>query len=895
MIRIIGLLIALFICAQYTYAQKAVFFAGEVRDSTGAPLQFANVMAVDTVTKKMAGFAVTNTDGQFRISLESGRVYSLKLTFIGYAPMESLITPTESNELHQLFVMNNDGLELDELQIVAEMPVTIRGDTITYAADAFTQGDERKLEDVLEDLPGFQVEENGEIMVQGKKVDKVLIDGKEFFEGDSKLATKNLPANVVDKIQLLQNYNDIGPLSGLGPTDQLALNVELKEDKKEIVFGDLTAAGGPQNRYLGHANAFYYSKKTNLNLIADANNIGELAFTMSDYFRFAGGLGSLTERRGSRFNMSNDQLGIPMAERNSARSLNNELGAFNFSLTPSRNWKFSGFLIGSAVDNGFGSLSTRTYLQENNTLGETFLSGNSVKSQSGLGKFSADYAPNYNLHLSYQAFGRTANIENGSSQLSEVNAGVNEISGMQTQQPWAFEQQLRAFYSMSEKDILSMEIGQNMQHQDPSYDLKTTIQPFQGTIPMTTDDPFNLVQQRRVETDKLEMLGNYYRIINRTNHVNLSFGRTINDQTYSAQLFQNVAGGNQELDPATFGNNATFGFRDSFAGLLFRSKWKKLTWSPEINLHYYQVAHDQTTGSEKFDRLMWLPGFSAKWDIRSSQSLNFRYSLNASFMDIQKVMNNLVVTSYNFLETGNPNLRNSAFHSFSLDYRNFNMYSFFNFYGGLNYQIKEDDIQNNYAVSSWERIGIPVNVLPVNRELSGYLNLEKRFDEFRVGLDGNWTFSSVNNQLNQSSNTNLNFRQVYKGLISSRIWDKVSLRLTHELTINKYEGNQGANTFLNNETGFRTNWTMGKGFSWLTTYSITNYKSQSSTTNSQYDMLDSVLRYRKKGSPWEFSVEGLNILNTRSIRRDSFSDNLISTYSYDIQQRYYILRVMFDI
>jgi hypothetical protein len=404
-----------------------------------------------------------------------------------------------------------------------------------------------------------------------------------------------------------------------------------------------------------------------------------------------------------------------------------------------------------------------------------------------------------------------------------------------------------------------------------------------------------LLQHRTIETDKWEILGNYYRIINRTNHVNLSFGRTINDQSYSAHLFQNLAGGNVELDPATFSNDASFGFEDSFVGLLFRSKWKKLTWSPEMNLHYYQVAHDQTTGSEKFDRLIWLPGFSAKWDIRSSQSVNFRYSLNASFMDIQKVMSNLVVSSYNFLETGNPNLRNSTFHSFNLDYRNFNMYSFFNFYGGLNYQIKEDDIQNNFAISNWERIGIPVNVLPVNRELSGYLNVEKRFDDFRVGMDGNWTFSSVNNQLNQSSNKNVNFRQVYKGLISSRLWNKVSVRLSHEWTINRYEGNQGANTFVNNETGIRTNWTMGKGFSWLTTYSFTNYQSQSSETNSQYDMLDSVLRFRKKGSPWEFSIEGLNILNTRSIRRDSFSDNLISTYAYDIQQRYYVLRVMFDI
>ncbi len=893
--RITGLLAGLLLCLNIATAQKAIFFAGEVRDSTGAPLQFANVMAVDTTTNKMAGFAVTNPKGQFRISVASGGVYTLRITFIGYAPFERLIQPTESNDESIVFIMNSGGLRLDEVQVVAEMPVTIRGDTITYAADAFTQGDERKLEDVLEDLPGFQIEENGDIKVQGKKVDKVLIDGKEFFEGDSKLATKNLPANVVDKVQLLQNYNDISPLRGLGPTDQLALNVQLKEDKKEIVFGDLTAAGGPQERYLGHVNTFYYSRKTNLNLIADANNVGELAFTMNDYFRFAGGLGSLMSSRGSNFNMSSDQTGIPMAERNSARSLNNKLGAFNYSLTPKIGWKFSGFMIGSAVDNSFGSFSRRTYLQENSTLDETFRSGTDVDSRSGLGKFAVEYAPNYNLHMSYELFGRVANVNNSSDQLSEVGSTDNTISGLQSQKPWAIEQQLKAFYSFSEKDVASIELAHNRQHQDPRYNLGTTLQPFQGTIPLMASSTYDLLQRRRIETDKYEVLGNYYRILNRTNHINFSIGRTQNHQKYNAQLFQELDGGRDRLDDPEFGNDASFNFQDSFFGLRLKSKWGKLTWSPELNLHNYNVENQQTTEATQFDKWLLLPGFNAKFDIRNTQSITFNYAMNANFMDIQNVLNNLVVTSYNFLETGNPDLTNSLFHSLSLNYRNFNMYSFFNIYGGVNVQIKEDDIQYGFTINQWERIGLPINILPVNKEASGYLNLEKRFDNFRTSLDGNWTYSLVNNELDGTSNTNVNFRQTYKGLASTRFWKKLSVRLSHEIMVNKYKGNQNTSRFINNETGLRTSWKLTEALTWVVDYSYTNYENVSTSAKSQYEMMDSFLRYRKKGSPWEFSVEGLNLLDTRSIRRDSFSENLISTYTYDIQQRYFLLRVMFDI
>lgn len=894
MTRFLGPIVALLLCSSVT-AQKGIFFYGEVRDSTGAPLQFANVMAMDTTTQTMAGFAVTNMKGQFRISVKAGGTYLLKITFIGYAPFEELIQPTASNEEPFYFVLSNAGVSLEELQVVAEMPVTIQGDTITYLADAFTQGDERKLEDVLEDLPGFQVEEDGQIKVQGKEVDKVLIDGKEFFDGDTKLATKNIPANVVDKVQLLQNFNDISPLRRFNDSDQLALNVQLKEDKKQIVFGDLTGAVGPQDRYLGHANAFYYDDKTNLNLIADANNVGELAFTMSDYFRFAGGLGSFMSGRGSNFNVTSDQMGIPLAERNSARSLENELGAFNFSLSPHRSWKIGGFLIGSAVDNSFGSLSRRTYLQEEGTLDESFLSASNVDSRSGLGKLSVDYAPNYDVHLSYEIFGRTADTKNGSDQLSEVDLITNDISGELGQKPWAIEQQLRMFYSLGEKDVVSLELGHDSQYQDPTYNLGTTVQPFEGTIPLISGDTYDLSQQRVIETNKFEALGNYYRILNRTNHVNISFGRTNSMQDYSTRMFQEFESGSSELTDTDFRNDATFEFHDSFVGLLFRNKWGKLTWAPEINLHYYKVAHSQLTRADQFDRWMWLPGLSAKYDIRNSQSINFNYSASANFMDIQKVVNNLVVTSYNFLETGNPELGNSLSHSFSLNYRNFNMYTFFNIYGGVTYRIKEDDIQNGFTLNDWERIGIPVNVLPVNRDLSGYLNLEKRFDTFRLGLDGNWSYSLINNQLDDVANQNINFSQQYEGLVSTRLWEKLNIRLTQAITINRYEGNENISTFVTNESRIRTNWKIIKGLEWITTYALTNYRNRSANTDSQYDMLDSVVRFRKKGSPWEFSVEGLNMLNTRSIRRDSFSANLISTYTYDIQQRYFLFRVMFDI
>ncbi|MEQ8547213.1 MAG: carboxypeptidase-like regulatory domain-containing protein [Cyclobacteriaceae bacterium] len=888
-----GLIILL--CSWSVLAQGSVLFYGEARDSLGMPLQFANALAIDTTTQAMSGFAVTNLNGEFKLRLAQGKTYQLKITFIGYVPFERLITPTESNKIPYSFTLNSDITQLGAVEVVAEMPVTFRGDTIVYKVEAFNQGDERKLEDVLEDLPGFQIEENGEVKVQGKKVNKVLIDGKEFFDGDSKLATKNIPANVVDRVQVLQNYNDISPLQNVNESETLALNIQLKGDKKRMVFGDLTAGGGPQRRYYGHANVFYYDEKTSLNLIADANNIGELAFTMSDYFRFSGGLGSMMGNKGSNFNVSSDQLGIPMAERNTARSLDNQLAAFNMSIKPKYGWQITGFAIGSMVDNRFGSLSNRTYLQDQSTLDEVYTSSSSVNSKSGLSKLGIKYTPNPNFQIDYQIFGRLAEISNAEQDRSEVSGETNSITGSNTQSPWSIEQKLSAYYALGEKDVASVAFMHSFEHQDPIYNLGTTRRPFEDLLPLETAPTFGLSQHRMIDSESTELLASYYHIFNRKNHVNLSIGYTNNQQQFNAQLFEEIAGESRPFDSLAFRNQVDFRFEDFLVGILFKNKWKKLTWTPQLNFHHYDVSHNQLTGETGFERTMFLPGFNAKYEFTSSRSMSFKYEVNTNFMDVRSVASNFLITSYNSINQGNANLENSWMHSFNVDYRDFNMYNFFDIYGGVNYQRKMDDIRNSISVSQWERRNIPVNMAPINEELQGYLNLSKRFDNFRLTLDSRWTYSKLNNRLNELINTNTNQQQRYEGAFSTNIKKKLFIKLSHTFTGNYYEGNQGNSVFYNHESGIRLNWKITEDLSWINSYSLTSYENATANARSQFDLFDSALKYRKKGSPWEYTIQGINLLNTQSIRRDSFSENLISTYAYDIQQRYAVFKVMYDL
>jgi hypothetical protein len=115
-----------------------------------------------------------------------------------------------------------------------------------YDTDSFNTGSEKKLEDVLKNLPGVEVNDEGQIEVEGKRVQKVMLEGKDFFDGDSKLATQNIPSNVVSKIEVLRNFSEVSQLSNVVDNDDnLAINIRLKEGKKNFWFGEVSVGAGP--------------------------------------------------------------------------------------------------------------------------------------------------------------------------------------------------------------------------------------------------------------------------------------------------------------------------------------------------------------------------------------------------------------------------------------------------------------------------------------------------------------------------------------------------------------------------------------------------------------------------------------------------------------------------
>lgn len=861
-------------------AQNHIVLKGQTRDSTYAPIAFANVMAIDTVTQEMKAFAVTDVKGGFQLRLEANKVYEIKVTFVGYVPINEYLKLEKTPEDPFVIVMKESVSSLDEVTVVAEMPVLVQGDTISYKAEAFTKGDERKLEDVLAELPGFDIRDNGDIEVQGKKVDKVLVDGKEFFEGDTKLATKNIPADVVDRVQVLQNFNDIQPMQGLTNDDQLALNIELKSDKKRIVFGDIEAGGGPEKRYFGHANTFYYSPKTSVNFIGDGNNVGELALTLTDYFRMTGGMAALAARNGTNFRMDAGDAGIPLSDRNSASDLTNLLGALNVTTRPTEKLQLTGFLIGFDNDITMGSNSLRTYPQLNDQTQEQLLTSSSVGNKSGLGRFSARYTPNYNLHLDYTFFGKRSNIDQSLLRNSQLMTNTNLLQESNGREPQSQSHQLRMFNALNEKNIISAEVNYNKEQTPSSMLLNSQLPLFTNFL---STNALALSQNQDIASERLDGAFNYYHILNKTTHLNLAFGVNLSQQTLRSNLNDEQADV-VDLDQELTINNRYVRFR-------YRKKWDKLTVSPGISFNSYTLkgVSESPVQSQYF-----FPQVNARYEFGSSHSLQLNYNQSLEYNGVAAYTEGFILNRYNTLTFGNASLDPAISHNVSVSYRNFNMYNFFNISGGINYQYIKDGFINNQSLSGVENVLTSVNASEANQTTAGYLNLEKRFNYFRVSGRVTVAKTIMNNQFENQLIQNDNFTHQYRLNMSARLFKKLSVRTGYNVSINRYTSGSLTNQFVNHRPTAGTTLTV-KGFRFETEYAFNKYVNQSQNQETSFDILDVSMSYRKKKSPWEFKVQGLNLLDTRSVRRDSFSNNLISTYSYDIQQRYGLFTVMYDL
>lgn len=890
---------------------QSIKFDGSITDSNAVALEMANVMAVNQTTKAVDAFSITNEKGRFQMALKPNATYTIKVSYIGYKAQELTINTTSENIFK--IISLEEGTMLEQVEIVREMPVSIKGDTIVYNSDSFTNGTERKLEDILKKLPGVEVDAEGQIKVEGKAVSKLMVEGKDFFDGDTKLGVKNIPADAIDKIQVLRNYNENSILKGVeNNQDNLAMNIKLKEGKKNFWFGDMNAGigvGHDDTRYTIAPKAFYYSPKYSINIMGNSNNIGEQAFTIQDYFRFSGGFRNLMGKGGGSINVGSNSSGINFFQDDRVKEIESNFGATNFSYNPSKSLSLSGFIIGTSTLVDTDTQSTVNFLQPNTdqvASAEIRDDKGSQKNNLGLFKFSSVYKPSSNFQLDYDILTRlSAQRENNSlnrqvfNYLNNTNASEDIITSKK-QDPININQNLSFYYTPTEKHIFAFESQYLYQNEDPLYNSNLEFQPFNFIGYNPNQNRNDITQSRFIKTNKLDSRLDYYYVLTPKLNLNFTLANSNVYQSLTSSIFQKLD--DETINNLTASENTNdVGYRFNDLSLGFHIKWLtgKFTFTPGVTLHKFNLKNTQLGTDVKQELSRLLPDFQMIFQLKKSESLTYNFAMTNNFTNINNFALGTIFNSYNSLFSGNRNLENSVVQSHTLNYQKFNMFNFENFGGSVNYTRTTEAVKTRALFAGVNQIGSPFNSPFGDENLFGNLRYGRSFLKYyKASFSSNINWSKfyniqVNPQTAVEENVNTeSFTQNYRLGASTNFKNFPNIELAYNYIVNQYPND----TFYTDSPTAKIDYFFLKSFSFVSEYRFFHYYNKDNTVDQEYDFLSASLTYQKtKASHMEYKVSATNILNTTSINDDSFSQFSTRNSQYTVQPRYIIFSLKYNL
>lgn len=886
-----------------TVKAQSVRVSGTVKDSIGTPLELANIIATYAETGEMESYAISNSDGRYQFDLPSGTTYSLVASFLGLAPTtKELRIEKGGDDVNLDFVLMPAANQLDDVEIVYEMPVVVRGDTIVYNTDSFTNGTEQKLGDVLKKLPGVTVDDDGQIQVEGQTVSKVMIEGKDFFDGSSKLAVKNIPADALKKVEVLKNYNEVDQMRGLGnDQNNVAINLKLKEGKKNFWFGEVQGGigDGGETRYLGSAKLFYYSPKGSINVIGNTNNTGDVPFTFRDYFNFTGGFRNFNQRGGTSFNISDSGLGFLVTQNNRAQEINTNFAAANFSYEASDAWDLSGFTLFSDNSTDFFQRSLRNYIATQAT--EINTDDSNQANQLAMAKFSSVYKPNDKLQIDYDILAKKSNqVELSDAEsifTSNGSTTVNPITQEKDNEPFSLNQNLNAYYTLDDKNIFAGFVQHLYQNEDPFYRAILGQQPFTQILPLNEDqDEFNINQDKLIKTNKLDSKIDYYYVINDKSNLNLTLGTTQSRQDFNSGIFQILDNGaTNTFVGDSLNNDVAFKFSDVFVGAHYKFKTGIFTFTPGVTLHRYNVGSEQLGIETSDSQFKLLPDLFAIAEFKQSESLRLNYQMTADYTDVNNFAEGYVFNNYNRMFRGNRDIENAIFHTASLNYFNFNMFNFTNLNGGVSYTRRVDAIKSQTAINNINQASLPINSNFVDEVLSANGRFQKTFRKWKANLSGNVSYSELNNIVNNQPALSQNFTQNYTGSVETNFKNAPNFEIGYNRSINNYQNGNSDRTFFTDRPFANIDVRFLNGFTLNADWSYYNYFDKDDTVQNEYSFFEASLRYQKPESKWEFRLDGTNLLNVDSLNNDSFNENFSTTTEYFVMPRIVMLSVKYNL
>lgn len=878
-------------CISFTLsAQEKCKLKGEVRDSLNLPVFDASVSAFNSKNEGI-GFGFTNTEGYFQLDLPCNEKYDIEIEHYDYESYAQNIVLDKSKTLK--FKLKGAKVTLEQAIIKAKKPITVKGDTIEYDADSFRTAADENLEDLLKKLPGLQVE-NGKIYYEGKEITTIKVGNREVLGGNTKLLTKNLPADAIDKVQLNKKFKANPFSNSLSDDEEAMLNIELKEDKKSLIFGTLTEGGDLNKHYDLQSKLFFFSPKTDATSITDYNTYGKEVFTSEDYFTFLGGFSEFMED-GSSFSIREEPNRLSLGTAQNAADMDAFLSALHFGYEPNKKLFTNGFVLFNYNDLNFKSTQER--IGENLIFRDENI--NKQRLLSTLGRFRLDYSPDKLSQWKYRA---TFNyIENDDKQLA--NTFLNEIStgsrnNISQNNSFNFRHNLSYIRKIGNDDNLGIYFRHQFSNQRPDLMITTDL------TPLIIDDLnfYDLKQNKKLNTQNLQVYGIYNHLLNNTSNLRLKIGSNFSFQELTNKIYE----ANTLITQDKFQSDSDFNFSELYADLTYTKKIGAFTLNAGLGVHNFNEKTNTISDKHSLNMTKVLPHADLQIKPTNVQNIRLSYKQEYKLPNLSDLSDGYEIQNYYSVYSGFLGLKEALYHTANINYGYFNSFNFLNFYLGANYSRIIDNIQSQSDMSQLPQHNSLINNPEKDQTLTFYFGGQKRFSRlYSLALNSNITyFEYFTNIKRPEFDTDGNMNIVDSWTNNSSVSQNYTL--TNKFKIKKkVEFDLGLNYALSNfksltDTKFETWRPFGK-LAWSITDKFllqSDYSYRMQYTNDELinknHALDASLRYHVAKATY-LTLIGGNLLGDETIVSSSFDATTNQTIinSKQLLGRYFLVQLRY--
>jgi hypothetical protein len=868
--------------------------------------------------------AVTDVDGFFKIEDIASNSYILKIISLGYNPVfKSILIANQPIDLGVITLKQNS-LNLKEVKIEGQMSLaTQNGDTTSFNSKAYKVNKDATAEDLVSKMPGVAIVD-GKVQAQGEEVKQVLVDGKRFFGDDANAVLKNLPAEIIDKVQVFDKKSDQSQFTGFDDGNaSKTINIVTKAQFRNGIFGKVYGGYGYENKFKGGASVNIFKGNRRITVLAQSNNINEQNFSSEDLVgvassastggggrRGGGGQGGGSGNASDNFSVNNQNginttslFGLNYSDKWGKKTEVSSSYFFNWTKNDSKSSLLQQYILGS--NNGL------IYNETNNANSDNFNHRLNFKIET---KLDSQNTISIQPKLSFQTnSGSKKLVGINSKELQNISNSINtnssNLSGYNLSAlilyRHSFAKRGRTF-SINVTPTITDNSGDNALYSLNTYyttgiifadtiDQRSTIlksgNSIKGNASFTEPlDSFNflLVDYSTIYTDNYSSKRTFNSFNNDNIYSNLDSSLTnVFKNQYQSQ--SGSLGYRFQKPKINFSINAAY-------------QWAMLSKQQEIPTNYQL--------SKSFESVLPSAQFQYKFSPKKNLRLNYRTSNNAPSIDqLQDVINN---TNALQLSTGNPELKQDFQQNLNMRYSGVNTIKATSFFAliGANYSSnyignstlianQDTTVYNSVFLKKGSQIIRPVN-------LDGYFSL-RSFINYTFPIKKIKTNLSLNVSGNYNNvpgliNTQTNYAKTATGglglVLSSNISEKVDFTISSNSSysnINNTLQSSSNTTYFSQNSKFKITLNPWKGLVLQSEYSNMYYAGLTSAYNQSISLWNAAIGYKfLKNKQAEFRLTVYDLLNQNNSVARTNTDSYIQDSQTNVLNRYYMLTFTYN-